>query len=582
MAMDLVLSFPDEHSRILRALHDSLDRESDAQRLLRRMKESLVATALKLQVAVKTVEDDEVTIQQLRKELEEMRRDAKNAGKSAADATKVIGDLRIEVAGLKRRLNHLEQSQQQQEALEKSASNLKSGSGVNNNRPKSKKGNNNSKENSKFNDFTRPPPGHICDDQVNSMFRDARNKDGGFAIDARSYLEDLHDIQNNDNIENSLYLQTAESVESALIELRNMEKNIGMDIGTGSGLGNHASPMGLQGHPRELKAIKNKNVINDDDGNNNSSSSGGTMSGADTEDMMNALFNATSTMARSIHGNHTNAANTTKATTIINEGNITTNTSLPSLTEQSESYTTANYPNSTTATVNITNKTNLYSENGGSVLNATPTYDESINQSSNYGGATQGDITSFQQWKMSNFLWAPDTPEASKGADHWAVERLTDSSLRSALQEVGDKIRRPVLGNVTKVNDISLSRARAPPKVVLGPLGLPVWPPKHLNNNASPILKSKTSKSPIKKNNNAALPTMTDSVSSRVLKSRGNSRNAIKTHANTTTNDDKITSGSSSSSHTGHRMTVAEIKEELEGSKKKVTAPSEPEETIVV
>ena len=106
MAMDLVLSFPDEHSRILRALHDSLDRESDAQRLLRRMKESLVTTALKLQVAVKTVEDDEITIQQLRKELEEMRRDAKNAGKSAEEATKVIGDLRIEVAGLKRRLNN--------------------------------------------------------------------------------------------------------------------------------------------------------------------------------------------------------------------------------------------------------------------------------------------------------------------------------------------------------------------------------------------------------------------------------------------------------------------------------------------
>jgi len=65
--MDLVLSFPDEHSRILRALHDSLDRESEQQRIFRRMKEALVATGLRLQVAVKTVADDEATIQQLRR-----------------------------------------------------------------------------------------------------------------------------------------------------------------------------------------------------------------------------------------------------------------------------------------------------------------------------------------------------------------------------------------------------------------------------------------------------------------------------------------------------------------------------------
>ena len=86
MAMDLVLSFPDEHQRILRALHDSLDRESDAQRLLRRMKESLVGTALRLQVAVKTVQDDEMTMQQLRRELEDMRKEAKSAAAAHEDA----------------------------------------------------------------------------------------------------------------------------------------------------------------------------------------------------------------------------------------------------------------------------------------------------------------------------------------------------------------------------------------------------------------------------------------------------------------------------------------------------------------
>ena len=575
--MDLVLSFPDEHSRILRALHDSLDRESDAQRLLRRMKESLVTTALKLQVAVKTVEDDEITIQQLRKELEEMRRDAKNAGKSAEEATKVIGDLRIEVAGLKRRLNNLEQAQQQQEALEKSALKLKSGSD-DNNRPKSKrKSNNNNKDkdesNNRFNDFTRPPPGHVCDDQVNSMFNDARKNDGGFALDARLYLDELQDIQSNDNIENSEYLKVADSVQNALIELRNMEKNIGMNIGTGSGLGSHESPMGLQGHPHELKAVKNKSVLN----NNNSNS----LAGADTNDMFSALFNATTTLARRVHEDHVNEnIETATPNTTIDPSNtserITTDTtvlpSLPSIDATTNNNNT-NTNNTVPTTTSITTKTNLYSQNGGSVLNAPPTYEESINHSSNYGGATQGDITSFQQWKMSNFLWAPDTPEASKGADHWAVERLTDNSLRTALQEVGDQIRRPVLGNVTKVNEISLSKARAPPKIVLGPLGLPIWPPT-TNNNSNGTPKSK---SPMKKTNKSTLPTMKESSSSsgsrRDLKSRGKSRNGNETNSNTT--NDNNTSGG------GHRMTVAEIQEELEGNKK-IPPPSEPEETIII
>ena len=77
MAMDLVLSFPDEHKRIMRALVDSLDRESEQQRVLRRMKESLVATCMKLQVAVKTVGEDEATIQKLRKELQAARQEVR-------------------------------------------------------------------------------------------------------------------------------------------------------------------------------------------------------------------------------------------------------------------------------------------------------------------------------------------------------------------------------------------------------------------------------------------------------------------------------------------------------------------------
>jgi hypothetical protein len=66
-------AFQIEHQKIMRALLDSLERESELQRQLRRMKESLVAVALRFQVAAKVAKDDETTIAALRKETEEAR-----------------------------------------------------------------------------------------------------------------------------------------------------------------------------------------------------------------------------------------------------------------------------------------------------------------------------------------------------------------------------------------------------------------------------------------------------------------------------------------------------------------------------
>ena len=46
-------AFQIEHQKIMRALLDSLERESEMQRQMRRMKESLIQVALRFQVAAK-------------------------------------------------------------------------------------------------------------------------------------------------------------------------------------------------------------------------------------------------------------------------------------------------------------------------------------------------------------------------------------------------------------------------------------------------------------------------------------------------------------------------------------------------
>jgi len=94
----------EEHGRLLRALQDSLERESELQRGLRRLKEGLTVSALKMQVAVKMVNDDDATIQSLRKDAEDARKQAIIATKDLEEATNTIQDLRLELGALKRKL----------------------------------------------------------------------------------------------------------------------------------------------------------------------------------------------------------------------------------------------------------------------------------------------------------------------------------------------------------------------------------------------------------------------------------------------------------------------------------------------
>jgi hypothetical protein len=71
-------------------------------------------------------------------------------------------------------------------------------------------------------------------------------------------------------------------------------------------------------------------------------------------------------------------------------------------------------------TLTLTLTLTMHAPRSRSVLNKTLDWNAATSASSNLGGATQGDITAFQHWKMENFLWAPDTPEASKHFDRWA------------------------------------------------------------------------------------------------------------------------------------------------------------------
>lgn len=100
-------TFQADHQRLMRALHDSLERESDLQRQLRRMKESLVAVALRLQVSSIALKEDEIAIIALRKEAEEARMKTILAQKQAADAAGIIDTLRLEISSLKRKLREI-------------------------------------------------------------------------------------------------------------------------------------------------------------------------------------------------------------------------------------------------------------------------------------------------------------------------------------------------------------------------------------------------------------------------------------------------------------------------------------------
>lgn len=102
--------FQTEHQRVMRALLDSMDKESDLHLQLRRLKESLVSVAFRLQVAIKTAQDDESLIATLRKEATEARMEAVLANKRAEAAAELISSLKIEISSLKRKLKESPQA----------------------------------------------------------------------------------------------------------------------------------------------------------------------------------------------------------------------------------------------------------------------------------------------------------------------------------------------------------------------------------------------------------------------------------------------------------------------------------------
>lgn len=69
-----------------------------------RLKEALVNSALRLQVAQRVINADETTIRELRKEASEARREQMASSKREEDAVRLIESLRIEISALKRQL----------------------------------------------------------------------------------------------------------------------------------------------------------------------------------------------------------------------------------------------------------------------------------------------------------------------------------------------------------------------------------------------------------------------------------------------------------------------------------------------
>ena len=101
--------FAEDHQRIMRALYDSVSKNNELHIQLRRMKEELVSTALRLQVATKIKQDDENTISSLRRVAEEARTEAIIANKQSHEANELIQSLKIEISSLKRKLKELTQ-----------------------------------------------------------------------------------------------------------------------------------------------------------------------------------------------------------------------------------------------------------------------------------------------------------------------------------------------------------------------------------------------------------------------------------------------------------------------------------------
>jgi len=355
-------------------------------------------------------------------ELEDSRREAKVASKSAEDASAIIGDLRIEVAGLKRRLGKVEATQQIAAALAQATGSkqVKKIRGLDGKLVEVK-------EEEEFNDFARAPTGDILDGHVNNMFNKLKLKDGSFAKDARELFAAAESE-----------FEWEIGAASASEDLRRSEQTMSLSKGTGSGLGILESPAGLRNHGAVL--------------------------------------------ARSI--------NPSSVTLMGERVSTTSNTASVSLPAVDGAFTTSGPQTNQTNNVGVENSNSQGGQQAtqqwGSVLNRQMDIATAMSLSSNPGGPTQGDITAFQHWKMKNFLWAPDTPEASKNYDEWAVQRLTDATLKEALSPSKinadavnsddpklASLRRPTQGAVVKVNDVRLGKARRGPLPTSGVLGLP-------------------------------------------------------------------------------------------------------------
>jgi len=96
--------FQDEFQRVLRALFESIEKESTLLRELRLMKESLISVALRLQVSREVNKMDETTIFELRKEIADARQSALSANKQFTEAADVITSLKREINSLKRQI----------------------------------------------------------------------------------------------------------------------------------------------------------------------------------------------------------------------------------------------------------------------------------------------------------------------------------------------------------------------------------------------------------------------------------------------------------------------------------------------
>ena len=75
---------------------------------MRRTKDSLTAVALRLQVAIKVVQDDEQTINQLQNETMELRTNCIASNRQQEEAAELISNLNLTIMTLKRKLKTAE------------------------------------------------------------------------------------------------------------------------------------------------------------------------------------------------------------------------------------------------------------------------------------------------------------------------------------------------------------------------------------------------------------------------------------------------------------------------------------------